>query len=120
MKKNLIILCAAVLLSHGAMANVCDHKPTKVIGGVAGSAAAIGVGMKAAGLYAFPHATGMVMLGSTAAGSSAAGTVGIIGGTAGFIGSAGAVLMSPIVIGGAIAVAGGAAAFEGGCYLASK
>lgn len=81
------------------MANVCDHKPTKVIGGIAGSAAAIGIGMKAAGLYVFPHAAGMAMLGSTAAGSSAAGTVGIIGGTAGVIGSTGAVLMSPIVNG---------------------
>jgi hypothetical protein len=75
--------------------------------------------MKAAGLYAIQNAvTGAWMLGSTAAGASAAGTTGIIAGTAGVIGTVGAVLMSaPVIIGGAV-VAVGVGAYQGGCYLA--
>lgn len=60
------------------------------------------------------------MLGSTMAGSSAAGTVGIIGGTGAGIGAAAAAAMSPAVITvGTLALAG-SAAFEGVCYLAEK
>ena len=68
--------------------------------------AASGIGMKAAGLYAIVNAsTGVTMLGSVAAGSTAAGTTGIIAGTAGVIGATGAILMSPVVIGGGSIIA---------------
>lgn len=80
----------------------------KTVGCVAGVSALAGAGMNAAGLYAITNATtGAVMLGSTAAGASAAGTTGIIAGTSGLIGAAGAVLMSPAVIGGCALVAVG-------------
>lgn len=120
MKKIVLTLLVMGLLSQPVLAEFCDHKPSRVISGVAGTTALIGGGMKAAGLYAFPHAAGMTMLGSTAAGSSAAGTVGIIGGTGGAVGTVGAFLISPVVIGSALVVAGGAVAYEGGCYLSSK
>ena len=60
------------------------------------------------------------MLGSTAGGASAAGTVGIMGGTAGAIGTTSAVLMAPafIITGAAIATA--VAAYEGSCYLKNR
>ena len=126
MKKLLMALIATAFVSHAAFADVCDHRPSKLIAGkavstAAGGTAVAGVGMKAAGFYTLVHsASGATMLASTAAGSSAAGTVGIIGGTAGVVGSVGAFLMSPVVIGGALVVATGAAVYEGGCYLHSQ
>lgn len=79
--------------------------------------AAVGVGMKTAGFYTLVNAaTGATMLGWTAAGTSAAGTVGIIGGTGGGIGVAAAAAMNPVtwVVGGVtVLVMGG---YEGGCY----
>lgn len=129
MKKLLIPLLVSTLVAQPVLAGVCDHRPSKVIGkvgtGVAaggtGTVAAAGLGMKAAGFYTITHATsGAVMLGSTAAGASAAGTTGIIAGTAGFLGTAGAVLMSPFVIIPAAVTAVGVGAYEGGCYLADE
>ncbi|WP_449042294.1 hypothetical protein [Paracoccus sp. (in: a-proteobacteria)] len=86
--------------------------------GVGGAAAgAVGVGMKAAGYYTLVHASsGLTMLGSTAAGASGAGTVGIIGGTAGFIGTVASIVMAPatIVAAGVTTVVVGS--YEGACY----
>lgn len=130
MKKMMIIsLLVSGFSIQSAAAGVCDHRPSKIIGGGAtgavasgtAAAAATGIGMKAAGLYALTHATtGAAMLGSTAAGASAAGTTGIIAGSAGVLGTAGAVLMSPLVIIPAAVTAVGIGAYEGGCYLSDK
>ena len=60
------------------------------------------------------------MLGSTAGGASAAGTVGIMGGTAGFLGTAAAAVMSPAVIVGTAIAAAGVGAYEGSCYWADE
>lgn len=127
MKKILlIILIVSGGLIQSAIAGVCDYRPSKIIGGVAtggiagavGAVAATGVGLKAAGIYAITHATtGAAMLGSTAAGVSAAGTTGIIAGTSGALGTVGAALMAPIVIIPAAVTAVGVGAYEGGCYL---
>lgn len=128
-KRKLVFFIAAVMSSQFAIADICEHRPSKLIGaGLTGSVAtgagvtaAAGVGMKAAGYYAISHAaSGAAMLGSTAAGTSAAGTVGIMGGTAGVVGTVGAFLMSPFVIIPAAVVAGGIGIYEGGCYLSSK
>ncbi len=114
-------------MSNLAAADICDYRPSNLVGGTTatatgvatGATAAAGVGMKAAGIYTITHATsGAVMLGSTAAGASAAGTAGILAGTAGFLGTVGAVLMSPLVIVPAAVAAVGLGAYEGGCYLA--
>lgn len=126
MKKIALSIIVAVLVSQSAIAGVCDYTPSNLIGGkgsaaVGGTAAATataGVGMKAAGLYTITHTAGATMLGSTAAGASAAGTTGIIAGTGGVLGSIGAVIMSPFVIIPAAVVAVGVGAYEGGCYLA--
>jgi hypothetical protein len=127
MKKFIIAFAVAVSLSQSAIAGVCDYRPSELIGGkttgavggTAGTAAATGIGLKAAGVYTITHATtGAAMLGSTAAGASAAGTTGIIAGSAGFLGTAGAVLMSPFVIIPAAVTAVGIGVYEGGCYLA--
>lgn len=122
-------ILAATLSSQSVIADICEHRPSKVIGaGLTGSVAtgtgaiaAAGVGMKAAGFYTMAHAaSGAAMLGSTAGGASAAGTVGIMGGTAGAVGTVSAFLMSPFVIIPAVVVAGGVGVYEGGCYLSSK
>jgi hypothetical protein len=86
-----------------------------------GTAAGAGAVMKAAGFYTLVHAgSGLTMLGSTMAGASAAGTVGIIAGTAGAIGTVGAVLLAPvtIVVGGVTAV--GVGGFEAACYFTDE
>lgn len=119
-------IIASCCFGSGVHASVCDYTPSSVAGKTAttistalvGGSAAAGVGMQAAGYYTLVHAgSGLTMLGSTAAGASAAGTVGIIGGTAGLIGTAAAVLMAPItiVVGGITAI--GIGAFEGVCYF---
>jgi hypothetical protein len=90
MKK--IFSTAAVLAALSAqplLANICDNRPSAWIGTGGTVAVAAGGGAtagivgtaSAAGLYTIPHAiTGATMLGSTAGGASAAGTVGIMGG----------------------------------------
>ncbi|WP_169701350.1 hypothetical protein [Planktomarina temperata] len=105
----------------------CGYRPSNLIGGAgtgaaataATATAAAGVGAKAAGFYTLTNAiTGATMLGSTAGGVSAAGTVGIMGGTAGAIGTIGAVLMAPVTIVTGAVIGGGTAVFEGACYFA--
>tara|TARA_B110000908_G_C9908081_1_gene294072 strand:- start:92 stop:589 length:498 start_codon:yes stop_codon:yes gene_type:complete len=71
-------------------------------------------------LYFFPHAaSGTVMLGSTLAGASGAGTIGIIGGS-GFAAGVLAVLTAPVTVviaaGTAITVGG----VEAGCYFVDE
>jgi hypothetical protein len=123
------VFSVVALFSSSAIASVCDHAPSKLVGtGItklgasgAGLVAGAGIALKAAGLYAIPNAvTGVTMLGSTAAGASAAGTVGIIEGTAGVIGTVGAGVMSPFILVPAALFAGGVGVYEGGCYFASK
>lgn len=128
-RHKLAFFLVATLSSQSVIADICEHRPSKAIGaGLTGSVAtgtgaiaSAGVGMKAAGFYTMVHAgSGAAMLGSTAGGASAAGTVGIMGGTAGVVGTVSAFLMSPFVIIPAVVVAGGVGIYEGGCYLSSK
>jgi len=106
--------------------SACVYRPSNLIGGAgtgaaatAGTAtAAAGLATKAAGFYTLTHAvTGATMLGSTAGGVSAAGTVGIMGGTAGAIGTAASVIMAPATIIAGVAIAGVTLGFEGACYF---
>ena len=105
----------------------CGYRPSNLIGGASTGAAAtaatataaVGVGAKAAGFYTLTNAiTGATMLGSTAGGVSAAGTVGIMGGTAGAVGTIGAILMAPATIAVVAVIGGGTAVFEGACNFA--
>ena len=129
--KNIIFgaVAALALGSQAALAGVCDYKASNLIGSggtaavAAGSGAVAGAGGAgtAAGLYTLTHATsGAVMLGSTAGGASAAGTVGIMGGTAGTGAAVMGVVLNPFVWVPAAVTAVGVGALEGGCYLAGK
>lgn len=120
------LVAAGILVSTPIYAGVCDYKPSKLVGeavstaaaAVGGSVAATGVGLQAAGYYTLVHSTsGLVMLGSTAAGASAAGTTGIIAGSAGTGAAIASILMAPVtIVVGAITVVG-VGSFEGACYF---
>lgn len=120
------LVTAGLLASGPAYAEVCDYKPSKLVGAAASTAAATfgggamaaGVGLKAAGYYTLVHsASGLTMLGSTAAGASAAGTTGIIAGSTGIGTLVAGVLMAPVTIfvGAVTLVAVGS--YEGVCYF---
>lgn len=126
-RHGLAVAVCTAMASASADAKVCDYRPSKVVGkagsaasaAVGGGAAAAGLGLKAAGYYTLVHAgSGLTMLGSTAAGGSAAGTVGIIAGTAGAIGTTIAgILMAPVTLVVGAVTFGGVAAYEGVCYF---
>lgn len=118
--------CAGLLSVGEAHAGGCDYRLSELVGSRAtalaeASAAGLataGSGMKAAGFYTLVNSTsGLTMLGSTLAGSSAAGTIGIIANTGGGIGSAAAFIMNPITGIAAGAAALGVVGFEGYCYF---
>lgn len=120
------LAAASLFAATPAFASLCDYKPSKLAGEMASSAvatvgggtAAAGAGLKAAGYYTLIHSTsGLTMLGSTAAGASAAGTVGIIAGSAGTGAAIASVLMAPVtvVVGAFTVVAVGG--YEGACYF---
>ncbi len=112
-----------------ASSGVCDYRLSQLVSPTAatavvtagGAGASVGPAtMALGGLYFFPHAaSGSVMLGSTLAGASGAGTVGIIGGS-GFAASVLAVLTAPITLlvaaGTAVTVGG----VEAGCYFVDE
>ncbi|MCX7645660.1 MAG: hypothetical protein N2Z62_10250 [Rhodobacteraceae bacterium] len=129
--RNIVSGAAATLslmiAATAASAGLCDYRPSNLIGTGGAAAVAAGSGAvagaraaaTAAGLYTFTHAgSGAVMLGSTAGGASAAGTVGIMGGTAGAGAAVMSVVLNPLVWVPAAVTAVGLGAFEGGCYLA--
>lgn len=123
---SLILAASAISFGGSAYAEVCDYTPSNLAGktataigtSIAGGGAAVGVGLKAAGYYTLVHAgSGLTMLGSTAVGASAAGTVGIVAGTGGAIGAVGAILMAPVtIVVGSLTIIG-VGAFEGACYF---
>lgn len=126
MKKGFLVPLVFATFATNVSAGVCDYRPSNLIGGLGTGAlgatgagvAAAGVGAKAAGFYTLTHAvTGATMLGSTAGGVSAAGTVGIMGGTAGVVGTVGAVLMAPATILAGLVIGTGTAIYEGACYF---
>lgn len=129
-KNSLKVLPAVflVLLTTSAEAKFCDYRLSELVGtGTAGGViagttaiAASDVAMKAAGFYLITNATtGAMMVGSTAAGASAAGTVGIIGGSAA-VGGVVAFITAPVTLTIAALAAAGAAVVEGGCYFADE
>ena len=127
--KPIAIVVAACLVSSPALAGICEYRlseligsdATTVIGGSGAAVAGASVAAKAAGVYVLVHSTsGATMLGSTLAGSSAAGTVGIIGGSAGVLGTIGAIVTAPVTLVAAGVTAVGVGVLEGGCYFADE
>lgn len=108
-----------------SFSSVCDLRLSRLAATavLAGGPVVVAVGpttMYLGGLYFFPHAaSGSLMLGSVLTGTSAAGTIGIIGGS-GFAASVLAVLTAPFTI---IAAAGTTVAIgglEAGCYFTDE
>ena len=111
-----------------ASSGICDYRLSQLVNPTAATAAVTAVGagasvgpatMALGGLYFFPHASGGLMLGSTLAGASGAGTIGIIGGS-GFAAGVLALLTAPITLlvaaGTAVTVGG----VEAGCYFVDE
>lgn len=106
-------------------ADLCAYRPSYLLGGlgtgavVAGGGATVATATAAnvAGVYTLVHSTsGLTMVGSTLAGTSAAGTIGIIGGTGGAIGTATAIVTAPGTIIAAAVAAVGTGGIEAYCY----
>ena len=105
-------------------ADTCDYRPSRILGD-SGSTAVIGGGLAvtsttgaatALGVYTLVNAgSGLTMLGSTMAGASGAGTIGIIAGTGGAVGTAGAIILNPFVWVPAAIVGVGGGGFEAAC-----
>ena len=119
-----LVSLALCLLSSQVFADACDYRPSRLLGD-SGSKVVVGGGLTVgsggalatgAGLYTLVNAgSGLTMLGSTMAGASGAGTIGIIAGTGGTLGAAVAVILNPFVwIPAAIAGVGGGG-FEATC-----
>ena len=124
-----LMLCSTATAEETRADKVCSFRPSVLLGdsgatAVAGSGAVVagaGIGAKAAGFYTLTHAaTGATMLGSTAGGASAAGTVGIMGGTGAGIGSIVAFVTAPATIIAAAVTAVAVACYEGACYFADE
>ena len=117
-------LILSFLIASTAIADVCDKRPSRLFGddesnvalGTAGAIGATGGVAAAAGVYTLVHAgSGLTMLGSTLAGASGAGTIGIIAGTGGVIGTTIGIAINPLVWIPALVVGVGGGAFEATC-----
>lgn len=118
----------SLVCATSSASGVCDYRLSQLVspeaatavGAVGGAGATVGpAAMALGGLYFFPHAGGTLMLGSTLAGASGAGTIGIIAGS-GFAASVLAFLTAPItlIVGAGTAVTVGA--LETGCYFVDE
>lgn len=119
------LLMAGMLCSTAtAHADTCDYRPSRILGDTV-STAVVGGGLavssttgaaSALGVYTLVNAgSGLTMLGSTLAGASGAGTIGIIAGTGGAIGTAGAIILNPFVWVPAAILGVGGGGFEAAC-----
>lgn len=119
------LMLAGMLCSTAtAHADTCDYRPSRILGDTV-STAVVGGGLavssttgaaSALGVYTLVNAgSGLTMLGSTLAGASGAGTIGIIAGTGGAIGTAGAIILNPFVWVPAAILGVGGGGFEAAC-----
>jgi len=119
------LMMAGMLCSTAtAHADTCDYRPSRILGDTV-STAVVGGGLavssttgaaSALGVYTLVNAgSGLTMLGSTLAGASGAGTIGIIAGTGGAIGTAGAIILNPFVWVPAAILGVGGGGFEAAC-----
>jgi len=122
----LILSAVTTLGTSSAYADVCDYRPSQVLGSattataaiITGGGATVGAGAKLAGVYTLVNASsGLTMVGGTWAGASAAGTAGILAGTGGVIGSVVAFVTAPVTIVVGAVTAAGIGAFEGACFF---
>lgn len=123
--RDLVSIAAVALWGSGANAAPCDYRVSEMFGSNAAvgmtagtaSVALTGASFKAAGFYLITNGTtGATMIGSTMAGASGAGTVGIIGGTGTGGGAVMSVVAAPVVVAVAGTLAVAAIGMEGVCY----
>ena len=124
-RNTLMAAMTGICLSAAPLyADTCDYRPSRILGN-AGSTAVISGGAVVSsatgvattmGVYTLVNAgSGLTMLGSTLAGASGAGTIGIIAGTGGAVGTAGAIILNPFVWVPAAIVGLGGGGFEAAC-----
>jgi hypothetical protein len=122
--KNLIktiAITATLVTATSASAAVCDYKPSAHIATATATITGATVAIAGSAATASHYYAISGMVGSTMAGSSAAGTVGIISGTAGTAGATAiAVLTAPATVTTGVVIVGAAAAFEGFCAFFGK
>lgn len=108
-------------VAPGALADICNYKPSALVGKTATSIGNVmqgdtaRAGLQAAGHYSLMHPeSALSMVERTV---TAAGAVGTIAGSGGVAGTMGAIISAPatIVVGGIALV--GVGAFEGACYF---
>ena len=119
-----LIMAGMLCSTATAHADTCDYRPSRILGDTV-STAVVGGGLAvssttgaafALGVYTLVNAgSGLTMLGSTLAGASGAGTIGIIAGTGGAIGTAGAIILNPFVWVPAAILGVGGGGFEAAC-----
>lgn len=125
-KSTLFAFMSMSLLPTHSSAEIYEYRLSSLIGSTAATGAVIGTGglsasqtgFAAAGFYLFPHATsGAMMIGSTAVGTSGAGTAGILAGTGAGLGAAAAIVTSPFVTVPAALAAIAGLGLEARCYF---
>lgn len=118
------LILSSLMFVSSAKAETCDYRPSKILGMTASNAVLGGTiavtsatgTASALGVYTLVHAgSGLTMLGSTMAGASGAGTVGIIAGTGGAVGATVAVILNPFVWVPTAIVGIGGSGFEAAC-----
>ena len=124
-KPTAILTALSLLTASEAYAEACDYRPSKILGRDGSNAVIVGGGTvvagtaaaNALGIYTLVHASsGLTMLGSTMAGASGAGTIGIIAGTGGTIGATvAATILNPFVWVPAAIIGIGGGGFEAAC-----
>ena len=125
MKPILLGSLFAVALGSSAAAELCDYRPSALVGAGASvakqpSGAALqtaGSAAKAAGFYTLTQVVSggtVTAAGAAGAGAAATGTTGVLGS----MGGVAAVLTAPATIIGAAIVGGGSLIYEGYCYYA--
>ena len=121
---QIVSITCAIFTATQSYAEVCDYRPSRVLGKAESTAVITGTTVvtttsgaaSALGVYTLVHASsGLTMLGSTMAGASGAGTIGIIGGTGGAIGGTVAIIMNPFVWVPAAIIGVGGGGFEAAC-----
>ena len=130
MRGTLLVIAAVGLIAptHAAAA-VCDFRLSRILSAeratalLASGASGATIGSAAVtlgGLYFFPDTPPQtLLLGSTLAGATASGTMGLVGGS-GFATSVLSVLSAPVTIAGAAGAALIVGGMEAGCYLADE
>jgi hypothetical protein len=122
----IVLFAVSAVLPAGAVAGVCDYRPSRLMGqagavastAVSGGAAVAEAGLQVAGYYSLLQGgSGLSLLGSLTGGAGAAGATGVIAGAGQAIGGAAAILSAPATLAVGAVTFASAGAYEGFCYF---